>query len=73
MKRKSQAEMVLDYLKGFGSITWLEAYRDLGVARLSAVIYNLKAQNNDIETIMVTSKNRWGKPIRYARYYLREN
>ena len=30
-KKKTQAERVLDYIKKYGSITTLDAFRDLGV------------------------------------------
>lgn len=36
MTKKTQADRVLDYIKQFGSITTLEAFRDLGVTRLSS-------------------------------------
>lgn len=37
----SQKEMVLDYIREFGSITPLDAFGDLGVTRLAAVIFEL--------------------------------
>lgn len=33
----SQKQMVLDYIREFGSITPLDAFKDLGVTRLAAV------------------------------------
>jgi hypothetical protein len=38
----SQKKMVLDYIREFGSITPLDAFKDLGVTRLAAVIFELK-------------------------------
>lgn len=72
MARRTQADRVLAYIKTFGSITTLEAFRDLGVTRLSARIYELRARNINIESTNVTSKNRYGENCTYAKYYLRK-
>ena len=68
----TQAERVLEYIKDFGSITPYEAFRDLGLMRLSARIFDLKAQGHNIKTTLTTSKNRYGEPIRFAVYTLGE-
>jgi len=74
MKKKTQADRVLEYIQKYGSITTLDTFRDLGVTRLSARIYELKHYNGlDIEKQYVTSKNRHGKVCTYAKYTLREN
>ena len=39
---KSQKERVYEYIEEFGSINTLEAFKDLGVTRLSAVIFELR-------------------------------
>lgn len=73
MKRKefTQSDRVLKYMQDFGSITWLDAYREFGVARLSAVIFNLRHLDEiEIDSIVEGSKNRYGEPISYNRYYL---
>ena len=36
MAKRTQADRVLEYIQKFGSITTLQAFRDLGVTRLSA-------------------------------------
>lgn len=71
--RKTQADRVLDYIKEFGSITTLEAFKDLGVTRLSARIFELRERNIEIDTDMITSKNRYGEICNYAKYYLKKN
>ena len=71
MGKKTQAERVLEYIKRFGSITTLEAFRDLGVTRLSARIFELRARGFDIDSTNVTSKNRYGESCTYAKYYLK--
>ena len=72
MAKRTQADRVLAYIKTFGSITTLEAFRDLGVTRLSARIYELRARNINIDSTSVTSKNRYGENCTYAKYYLRK-
>jgi hypothetical protein len=46
----TQNDMVLDYLKRFGSITPIEALADLGIMRLGARCYDLKKEGHDIIT-----------------------
>lgn len=38
----TQGARVLDYMREYGSITSLEAFRDLGITRLSGVIFDLR-------------------------------
>lgn len=71
MGKKTQAERVLEYIKKFGSITTLEAFRDLGVTRLSARIFELRNKGLNIDSTNVTSKNRYGETCTYAKYYLK--
>ncbi len=73
MGKKTQAERVLDYIKTFGSITTLEAFKDLGVTRLSARIFELRKQEIEIETHRLSSKNRYGEICNYAKYTLKKN
>ena len=69
-----QSDRVLAYIKKYGSITTLEAFRDLGVTRLSARIYELN-HHDGVEFIksIETSKNRYGERVAYARYALKES
>lgn len=64
----SQKSMVLDYMEEFGSITPIDAFRDLGITRLSAIAFNLKEEGHDIDKVIETGKNRFGNRTRYARY-----
>lgn len=64
----SQKQMVLDYIREFGSITPLDAFKDLGVTRLAAVIFELKDDGHDIHTEREHGKNRFGHATMYARY-----
>jgi len=63
-----QADMVMGYITQFGSITPIDAFKDLGITRLSAVVFDLKEKGVNIITDIEHGKNRYGKPTRYARY-----
>lgn len=65
-----QQERVLNYMQDFGSISSLEAFKDLGVTRLSAVIFVLKRKGHVISSKTEKSKNRYGEPVHFARYRL---
>lgn len=67
---KTQCEMVLDYMREFGSITTLDAFRDLGVARLASRVHDLRSQGYEITSTPAVSRNRWGKKVTFARYRL---
>lgn len=64
----SQKSMVVDYMEESGSITPIDAFRDLGITRLSAIVFNLKEEGHDIDKVIETGKNRFGNRTRYARY-----
>ena len=65
-----QQERVLNYMQNFGSISSLEAFKDLGVTRLSAVIFCLKQKGYAIGSQTEKCKNRYGEPVHFARYRL---
>ena len=64
----TQTDRVLDYLTQFGSITALEAMRDLGIMHLSSRITELRQRGYPIERDMIEVKNRFGEKTRVARY-----
>lgn len=70
--KPTQCQLVLDYLRRFGSITQLEAIRDIGCMRLASRISDLRYQGYAIGRRMKTSKNRYGKDVSFAEYYLEE-
>ena len=70
MEKVTQASLIIEYLEEFGSITPLEAIRDIGCYRLSARISDIKNMGVPIKTEMVNVKNRRGKYSRIARYSL---
>ena len=67
MKEK-QTDRVLAYIREFGSITQLEAIRDLAVMRLASRVSDLKRQGYNITGEMVAVKNRWGEDCHIKRY-----
>ena len=60
---------VLNYILEFGSITQLDAYRDLGCTRLSEYIRQLREEYN-IEDKWERALNRYGETTKYKRYFL---
>lgn len=68
--RVTLQDRVLKYLQEEGSITSMDAIREFGATRLSAIIFNLKKDGYIIRTETETSKNRWGDKVTYARYFL---
>lgn len=68
MKKPGHKERVLKYMIDFGSITYKEAFSDLGVARLAAVICNLRKDGYQIVTADENGTNRYGDKVTYARY-----
>ena len=68
----TQNEMVIGYIKDFGSISSKEAFDDLGITRLAGRIFDLKQRGYKFITKVDISKNRYGKPVKFARYSLKE-
>ena len=68
----NQRQMVLQYIKDFGSITSYQAYIDLGITQLATRIKELKEQGYIFNYTWVTKKNRYGKPVRFKEYKLME-
>jgi hypothetical protein len=59
-------------MRRFGSISTLEAFNDLGVARLASRIHDLKGQGYKIVSETKTSKNRYGESVSFKVYRLAE-
>ena len=70
MSKATQAQRVLDYMDTFGSITQLEALKDLGVMRLASRISDLKKQGYPIQSDVVAVKNRFDESCYIKRYRL---
>lgn len=64
----NQKERLLDYLQKNGSINPLEAWKELGIYRLSATILELRKQGHIIETTRMDVKNRFNEKCHVAKY-----
>lgn len=64
----TQRQLIINYIKDFGSITPMEAVFDLGITKLATRISEMRADGMEFRIEMVNDKNRYGKPTRYARY-----
>ena len=69
-QRSDTNDRIINYIREFGSISSWEAYSDLGVTQLGARIDQLKKEGYEFKTEWETSKNRFGEPVSYKRYYL---
>ena len=66
----NRSERVYEYMREFGSITTLDAFRDLGCTRLACAISEMKREGHSVRKTYETRKNRFGQPVTYARYFL---
>ena len=66
----TQNEMVLAYIKEWGSITTFEAFTDLGITRLASRICDLRKMGYDFKVEIVSRKNRYGEKVHFNRYSL---
>ena len=66
----TQNQRVIAYLEQFGSITQLEALRDLGIMRLASRISDLKRLGYHIESTSEAVTNRWEEKCYIKRYRL---
>ena len=68
----SQNQRILAYMNEFGSITSLEAMRDLGVYRLASRVADLRKLGYLVVSDWVEVRNRWGEKTRVKSYRLEE-
>ena len=64
----TQCQRILQYIDDNGSISTMEAFNDLGVARLASRIHDLRKMGIGIEAETHYGKNRYGEQIHYAVY-----
>lgn len=68
MAKTTQNQRVLDYIAENGSITQLEALRELGIMRLASRISDLKKEGYAIKGVTETVKNRFNEDCHIKRY-----
>lgn len=69
----TKTQAVLQWLQTGSSISSMEAIQNFGATRLSAIIFNLRRKGYNIEAVTCEGTDRFGNPMRFARYYLRES
>lgn len=67
--KMTQSQKVLEYIRQFGSITQLEALRDLGVMRLASRVSDLRKQGYNIVGKRVAVTNRYEETSYIKRYH----
>lgn len=67
---KKQCDRLLDYLTQRGPIDPMTAWTELGIYRLGARVFDLKAAGHAITKTMVLVKNRFNEDCRVAQYQL---
>lgn len=68
----TQQLRVLEYMEQNEGITSMQAFRDLGIVKLSNRISELQQKGIMIGKRWEEGVNRWGEPTRYLKYYLPE-
>lgn len=66
----NQRQRIINYIRECGSITSLEAYKELGITQLATRIKELKELGYEFKTEWESSKNRYDERVDYKRYYL---
>lgn len=68
----TQQQRIIQYMRDFGSITPMDAFRDLGITKLATRISEMTRNGQAVSRNMETSRNRYGETVRYMRYRLAE-
>lgn len=68
----TQQQRILKYMQDFGSISPMEAFRDLGITKLATRISEITRGGQAVAKQMEISRNRYGDTVRYMRYRLPE-
>ena len=67
---KTATNDILKHLKRYGKINQLKAIERYGTWRLADVIYRLRNDGWDIDTVEKVVKTRYGKKVKVAEYRL---
>ena len=68
----TQKELIIKYLKDFGSISSWKAYAELEITQLGARIFELKEKGYVFKKERVKRLNRYGREIAFDKYSLAE-
>lgn len=69
----NKTQAVLQWLQSHASISSMEAIKEFGATRLSAIIFRLREQGYNIEMEWCEGRDRFGHPMRYGRYFLKDS
>lgn len=72
IKDGTQERMILEYIFENGSITTLQAIKDLGILQSPARIWGLKRRGVNIKTRRKGVEDRYGKTKHIVEYYIPE-
>ena len=67
---KNQRMKILEHLEDGFPIDTMFAFREFGITRLSARIFELKDAGYNIKSQMVKSKDENGDPVHYKEYWI---
>lgn len=70
--KPTQNQRILEYIEEFGSITQLDALKDLGVMRLASRISDMRRMGIPIVSTVETVLNRFGEKTYIKRYSLQQ-
>ena len=70
--KPTQNQRILEYIEEFGSITQLDALKDLGVMRLASRISDMRRMGIPIVSKVETVVNRFGEKTYIKRYSLQQ-
>lgn len=65
-----QQMRVINYINLYGSITPLDAFRDLGITKLATIVSQLKTMSFVFYQNYESSHNRFGEVTHFMRYWL---
>lgn len=72
MSSMNKTKAVPQWLQTGAGISSMEAIKQFGATRLSAIIFNLRKRGYDIEAVTCEGTDRFGNKVQFARYYLRD-
>ena len=69
-EKPNQVRDIIRYMNDHGSITPMEALQEFGCMRLASRICDIKTLGYVVGSKRETRKNRYGRTVSYARYWL---
>ncbi|MBQ8885010.1 MAG: helix-turn-helix domain-containing protein [Clostridia bacterium] len=71
-KKPTQTERIMKHLREHGTITAYEAMREYGIMQLAARLCELERAGVQFERRTAKGKNRYGEPMNWTVYSLKE-